>query len=195
MSSGQSVFIVHQVKGRVRLCVEQLRHDHEAAERVARLARSSPWVVGARANPWTASLVIDHDEVVPLEAVLVGLARIPELAACGELGIEELACPAGRAACDPPHPSKTAGFVLKAAERMNAASSALATPHADLTLLVPGALVGYGLFCFMTGRGSTTPAWLTFVKYGFDTFVVLNQGAIRGFLQSALAPAAGAAAQ
>jgi hypothetical protein len=191
MSSGQSVFIVHHVVGRVRLCVEPLRRDGPRAERVEGLARSSPWVVGARANPWTASLIVEYDDGVPLEAVLAGLARIPELAECGELGLEELARPPARAAGVPPHPARTAGFVLKAAERVNAASSALATPHADLKLLVPGALVGYGLFCAVAGRGSATPAWLTLMKYGFDTFVVLNQGAIRGFLHGALAPAAG----
>jgi hypothetical protein len=194
MSSGQTVFIVHHIAGRVRLSVEPLRRDGPRAERVAGLARSSPWVTGARANPAIGSLVVEYDAAASLEAVLAGLARIPELAECGELGIEALLRPPAPPPGHPPHPTRTAGLVLRAAERVNAASSAVAAPHADLRLLVPGALVGYGLFCAVTRRSSITPAWLTFLKYGFDTFVVLNQGAIRGFLHGALAPAAGGSA-
>lgn len=192
MSTGQTVFIAHRVPGRVRLVVEPIRRDPPRAERVADRARAAPWVTGARASPFAASLVVEHDPAVPLERVLGGLAQIPELEACGTRRIEELERAPGIPAGAPPHPGRTARLVLRAAARVNSASTALAAPHADLKILIPGAFFSYGLYLFMTSRAARMPGWLAFFKYGLDTFVVLNQGAVRGFLQGAPAPEAGA---
>lgn len=193
MSTGQAVFIVHRLPGRVRLVVEPIRRDPARAERVARRAAAAPWVRGARASPWTASLIIEHDPVAPLERVLAALAQIPELEECGTRPLEELErTPGSPPVGAPPHPGRTARIVVRVAERVNAASSAVAAPHADLKLLIPGALFSYGLYCVATGRAAGMPGWLTFFKYGLDTFVVLNQGALRGFLRDAVAPEGGA---
>jgi hypothetical protein len=72
--------------------------------------------------------------------------------------------------------------LLKTASRVNSASSEIAAGRADLKLVVPGLLAGYGLLRLVTGRHGPTPHWVVFLMYGFDAFAVLNQAVIRRFI-------------
>lgn len=186
MSSGQGVFIIHHIPGRMRLGVEALRGDPERAERVADLARRSPWVEDARANPRAGCLTVEHDPEVPLERVLPGLGRIPELSDCGTRAVQELACPCPAPPAEPPSPGRTARLLLEAATQVNTAACSVTHPQVDLKLLLPGALVGYGVLRAFAVVGG--PHWITLVKYGFDTFVVLNSEIVQRFMTGAADP-------
>jgi hypothetical protein len=83
-------------------------------------------------------------------------------------------------------PPRAALAVLETAFRANSASRTLAAGHADLKLVVPGMLAGYGLLRLLTGRAGPTPHWIVFLMYGFDAFAVLNQVMIRRFLEPPL---------
>ncbi|MCC6559561.1 MAG: hypothetical protein IT372_42125 [Polyangiaceae bacterium] len=177
--SSDAVFIIHRVPGRVRLGIEAIRRDPEAAQRLASAAAAAPWVAAARASHWAASLVVEHDPDVPITRVLAALSRIPGLAACGRR-LEDLSRPRVRPGA-PGHPGRTAAAVLRVAERLNMASASMTSPGTDLRLIIPGALILAGIGAVLLGRGAQTPGWLTFIKYGFDSFVVLNARAIRSF--------------
>lgn len=190
MQNDQRVHIVHRIPGRIRMIVEPIRREPARADRVAALARDARWVHGARASAATASLVIEHAPAVPAEDVLATLAAIPELSDCGSLSIAELSRPR-RAAAAPGDPDRTAESVLRAAARVSSASTALAAPHLDLKLLIPGALMTYGLVRVLSRSSTSLPQWMILFKYGFDTFAVLNQGVIRGYLKARAAARAG----
>jgi hypothetical protein len=185
MSSGQGVFIIHRIAGRVRLGVEALRGDPEKAERVAGRARERPCVLDARANPWAGCLTVEHDPGVRLERVLAELGQIPELSDCGSRCVDDLARPRRAPPAQPPDPCRPAKLVAQAAARVNAASCSVTRPELDLKILIPGALVGYGVVRVL-GWGGGGPHWITLFKYGFDTFVVLNKRVVQGFLSGPL---------
>ncbi|WP_433934321.1 hypothetical protein AB3662_07350 [Sorangium cellulosum] len=195
MPSDRGVFIIHCIPGRARLGVPALRRDPARAAEIAELARACPSVVDARENAWAASLTVEHEPDVPLEDVLFELARIPELSGCGCGSLDELAPPPPRCAgpVEPPSPGRTARLVVKAVDRLNAASQVVPPPQVDLKLVIPGLLVGSGLLQVLLRRAPSAPHWITLVKYGFDAFVVLNHGRIQGFLASAGAPTGGEA--
>ncbi|WP_437652537.1 hypothetical protein [Sorangium sp. So ce1182] len=192
MSSDRGVFIIHCIPGRVRLGVGALRRDPARAEEVAELARACPGVVDARASAWAGSLTVEHEPDVPLEEVLAELAQIPELSGCGCRALAELSPPPRCAGpVEPPSPDRTARLVVKAADRLNAATQAVPPPQVDLKLLIPGLLVGSGVLQVLMRRAPGAPHWITLVKYGLDAFVVLNHGRIQGFFASSGAPTGG----
>lgn len=193
MPSHRGVFIIHRVRGRARLGVGALRRDPARALAIAAEARELPSVIDARASAWAACLTVEHEPDIPLEEVLTELSSIPELSGCGCLPIDELEPPRCAASGAPPDPCRTAGLVVKAAVKLNSAASAVAPPEVDLKLLVPGVLVGYGLLQALTRSAPEAPHWITLVKYGFDTFAVLNQERIARYIEG-LAGSAGAKA-
>lgn len=191
MPSHRGVFIIHKVRGRVRIGVDALRRDPSRAEAIAAQARECPSVIDARGSAWAACLAVEHEPDVPLEEVFNELSTIPELSGCVCLPTDELAPPRCAANGAPPGPSRTAGLVVEAAVKLNSATSALAPPQVDLKLLVPGVLVGYGLIQALTRGASAAPHWITLVKYGFDTFAVLNQDRITRYLEGLAGSAGG----
>jgi hypothetical protein len=195
MANGQHLVIIHRIPGRLRLGGDPLRGDPARASRVALAVRRINGVTGARENPSAASLVIEYDASLPLGELLRRLEASAELSAWG-FGRIEREQKGGASGGAPPaaqgSPARTAETLLHAVARINSASSAVAPPHLDLKLILPGALFGYGLFRLVTGRHGPTPHWLVFFMYGFDAFAQLNQGIIRRFLESApSAPAGG----
>lgn len=192
MPNGQEIFIAHRIPGRVRLSVESIRRDPARAEGLARAVRAVPCVIDARASADAASLVIEHDAHVALEDLLILLACVPELSVCATRGIAGLSRPPpARGAPSAAHPERTAGLLLRTAARINEAAREVVLPHADLKLLLPGALFSYGVYHVLSGRPTTRLHWITLVKYGFDLFAILNQRAIRSFMEAP--PAAGSA--
>lgn len=193
MSNGQSLFVLHRIPGRLRLHGDPLRGDPAQAAQIALAVRRIAGVTEARENPWAASLVIEYDAGLPVEELLRRLNASAELSAWGFGRIDlESKAPRGGARSAAGSPGRTAETLLHAAAQLNSASSAVVPPHLDLKLILPGALVSYGLFRLFTGRYGPTPHWIVFLMYGFDAFALLNQGIIRRFLESAPgAPAGG----
>lgn len=198
MSTGEQLFILHRIPGRVRLGGEPLRGDPARADRIALAVRRIAGITEARANPWAASLVIAYDASTPLAEILRRLAASVELAAWGFGRIERESARArlvkgapGTAAT----PTRTVETILQTASQLNSASSSVTPPQLDLKLIVPGALFGYGLFRLLTGRFGPTPHWIVFLMYGFDAFSVLNQRTIRRFLDPSTAAPRGGSGQ
>jgi hypothetical protein len=55
-------YVVHRLASRTRLRVPDLRRDHERCGVVVEALSHCPEVVAARANPMTASIVVEHDD-------------------------------------------------------------------------------------------------------------------------------------
>jgi hypothetical protein len=64
---------VHHVPGRLRVRVEEIRHDRAAAVRLARLVETAPGVKSVKANPLTGSLVIHYDCAQTRQSCLLAL--------------------------------------------------------------------------------------------------------------------------
>ena len=190
MSNRHPLSIQHAIPGRMRLGVEPLRGRDAEAERLAEAVRALPGIRGARANASAASLVVEFDPRMTQDDLLGRLGGVAELF---RWGIHEVECvppscsiPAAR-----PGPPRAALAILETASRANSASHALAAGRADLKLIIPGVLAGFGLLRLFTGRGGPTPHWIVFLMYGLDSFAVLNQAAIRRFLEPPPAAAPG----
>jgi hypothetical protein len=182
MSTGEPLFIIHRIPGRVRLAGASLRVDPARAERIAALVSGIAAVRSARINPVAASLVIDYEVGVPLAELLRSLGQRIELLAYGfgRIERERPARPPGPL----PTPARTAQAVLKTAAWANSASRSIIPPQIDLKIVVPGLIFGVGIYRFITGRHGAAPHWLVFLMYGFDAFSVLNKGVMRKFLES-----------
>ncbi len=176
MSISPPLSIHHAIPGRLRLRVEPLRGQPDEASRLASAVGALPGIRAARASSPAASLVVEHDPAITLDALLAKLAANPTLL---RWGVRELTWspppapdPAGRGV-----PTRAAG-------------------HLDLKLVVPGVLASVGVARLLTGRAGPTPHWIVFLMYAFDSFAVLNQGAIRRLIEPPLAaaPAPGAGA-
>jgi hypothetical protein len=195
MSISPPLSIHHAIPGRVRLGIEPLRGQPDEAARLAGAVGALPGVHGARASAVAASLVVEHDRAIALEALLVRLGAVPALA---RLGIHELTWspPPAPVAAGRGTPTRAAAAILEAAARANAASHTFAAGKVDLKLVVPGLLASVGIARLLTGRAGPTPHWIVFLMYGFDAFAVLNQGAIRRFIEPppAAVPASNAGA-
>lgn len=189
MSVRPSLSIHHAFPGRLRLGIEALRGKTALADRIAEAVRALPGIRGARANAAAATLVIEHDPAIPHVELLARLGGVVELF---RLGVHEMPYepPPRPVAVDWRAPPRAALAILHTAARANSASRDLAEGHADLKLVIPGALAGVGLFRLFTGRGGPTPHWIVFLMYGLDAFAVLNQGMIRRFLEPPPAAAA-----
>jgi hypothetical protein len=181
MSNRHPLSIHHAIPGRIRLGVEPLRGRAVEAERLAEAVSALPGIRGARANASAASLVVEFDPRMTQDDLLGRLGGVAELF---RWGIHEVECappscsiPAGRH-----RPPRAALAILETASRANSASRTLAAGHADLKLVIPGLLAGFGFLRLLTGRGGPTPHWVVFLMYGLDSFAVLNQATIRRFL-------------
>lgn len=182
MSNRHPLSIHHAIPGRIRLGVEPLRGRAADAERLAQAVRALPGIRGARANASAASLLVEFDPRMTQDDILGRLGGVAELF---RWGIHEVECVPP--SCSMPAilrgPPRAALAVLETVSRANSASCTLAAGHADLKLVIPGLLAGFGVLRLLSGRGGPIPHWIVFLMYGLDSFAVLNQATIRRFLK------------
>jgi hypothetical protein len=183
MSTRHPLSIHHAIPGRLRLGVEPLRGKPAEAERVAESVRALPGVREVRANAGAACLVVTFDPKITFEDLMSRLGGVAELFRWGihEVECAPTSCTIPSAAHPPP---RAALAILETASRVNATSREVAAGHADLKLVIPGLLAGFGLLRLVTGRYGPTPHWVVFLMYGFDAFAVLNQAVIRRFIEA-----------
>jgi hypothetical protein len=189
MSKRHPLSIHHAIPGRIRLGIEPLRGKAAEAEQIAAAVRALPGIRGARASAEAASLVVEFDPRTTQDELLGRLGGVPALF---RWGIHEVECVAPSCTLPKQHgPPRAALALLETAARANSASRTLASGHADLKLVIPGVLASVGLFRLLSGKGGPLPHWIVFFMYGLDSFAVLNQAAIRRFLEPppAAAPA------
>jgi hypothetical protein len=178
MSSRPLLSIHHAIPGRLRLGIEPLRGRPVEAERLAEAVRALPGIRGARANAAAASLVVEYDPKISQDDLLARLGGVAELFRWGihEIECAPASCPfsAGRQA-----PPPTTLVVLETASCANLASRVLTAGYADLKIIIPGLLAGYGLYRLFAGKPGPTPHWTVLVMQGFSAFMELNQAVIR----------------
>jgi len=190
MANRHPLSIHHAIPGRIRLGIEPLRGRAAETERIAALVRALPGIRAARASASAASLIVEFDPRTTQDELLGRLGGVAELF---RWGVHELEClpPSCSIPAGGHGPPRAALKLLETAARANSASRTLAAGHADLKLVIPGVLAGFGLLRLLTGRGGPTPHWIVFLMYGLDSFAVLNQAAIRRFLEPPPAAAPG----
>ncbi len=178
--------IVHALPGRVRLRVATVKGNPALARRVQKKLAAVPGIRQVEAKPGTGSLLIHYDtgellSTASLDILTETLGELfPEIEVLNlATGLASLAedCVAATS------PTIGAGWTssLQAANRQVARF----TGGLDLKLLVPLALIFFGLRKLWAGGQVASPAWSDYLWFGFASFVMLNRGLVEGSSGSA----------
>lgn len=173
--------VVHALPGRVRLRVAKVKGNPALARRAqARLAKV-PGIRRVEAKPGTGGLLIHYDgdqlfSAASLEILSETLADLfPE--------IEVLTLAAGLASlAETPVAGTGRHLAAGLTSSLQAANARLAelTGGLDLKLLVPLALILFGLRRLWSAEKATSPSWFDYLWFGFASFIMLNRGLVEG---------------
>lgn len=173
--------VVHALPGRVRLKVAQVKGNKTLARRAEKKLAQVPGIKQVEAKANTGSLLIHYDPEVLFAAASMGILE----ETLGELfpEIEVVSLIAGLA-CLEKSPGADPGLALAEGitgsfRALNARVSQL-TGGLDLKILVPLALILFGLRGLWQSEKVTAPSWSNLLWFGFATFVMLNRGPVEG---------------
>lgn len=175
----EGIQVVHALPGRVRLKVAKVKGNPELARKAQEKFAAVPGIQKVEANPLTGSVLVFFDlaasvaaeTIEPLGAVLAEF--FPE--------IEALSLVSGLAALAGNHESGSnpGGGLTGAITAINTGIGK-ATGGLDLKLLVPLALLFFGVRGLLAAEKTTFPAWHDYLWFGFSSLVMLNRGWFEG---------------
>jgi hypothetical protein len=173
--------VVHALPGRVRLKVAKVKGNPALARQAQEKLAQVPGIRQVEAKPGTGSLLIHYDtdhlfSTASLEILSVTLGELfPE--------IEALTLAAWLASLAE-GPGAGTGSAL--AEGITGSFSALntgvrnITGGLDLKVLVPLALIFFGVRGLWASEKITVPSWSNLLWFGFASFVMMNRGLVEG---------------
>lgn len=160
----EAVELVHHHPGRLRLRASAFVGASDALARVQARLDAMPGIASVEHNPKTGSLLIHYEPgLVEPDAVVAAVAEAADL---------ELPRPTVR------DPNKPALVAIGVGRELNAAVVQITGGRADLTTLVPAAMIGAGVFSFFAGRGPRLPRWDNLVYWGYQVFTGLHRAEI-----------------
>ena len=171
----KGVQVVHAMPGRVRLKVDKVRGNPAFAQKVQDKLGRVPGVKQVEATPQTGSLLIYYDAAAlmaegALAALTDGFSELfPEMGAVAtNLGLESLIghLAAGEKNSSSANLMKSLGSINDQVTRI--------TGGLDLKLLVPMALLFFGVRSLWTSKKLALPAWYDYLWFAFSTFAMLN---------------------
>jgi Heavy metal associated domain 2 len=173
--------VVHALPGRVRLKVAKVKGNPALARRTQERLARVPGIRQVEAASGTGSLLINYDvdqlfSAASLDILSETLGELfPELEVLNlAAGLASLAeTPAAGAA-----PPIAAGLTGS----LQAANTQLAklTGGLDLKILLPLALILFGLRRLWAAEKVTSPSWFDYLWFGFASFIMLNRGLLEG---------------
>jgi cation transport ATPase len=168
------VRLAHLSPGRIRLKVDDLKHDERRARDIEAQLRSVSGIHSAAANPITGSLVLDYDEAAMESMELpFSVARILGIS-LNDLDPDELRrlmSHHGNGA--KPMDGAIADGLESAVKDLNAALTR--TIGADLGIVLPLLLAGLGLRSLMVSEKTVLPSWYDYLWFAFGTYFALNR--------------------
>lgn len=173
--------VVHALPGRVRLKVAKIKGNPAMARKAEEKLAKVPGIRQVEAKPGTGSLLIHYDT-----EHLFSMASLEILSATlGELFPEiEAVTMATWLGSLVENPGTEPGSAL--AEGVTGTFSALnarvrnITGGLDLKVLVPLALIFFGLRGLWVSEKTASPSWSNLLWFGFASFVMLNRGLVEG---------------
>lgn len=173
--------VVHALPGRVRLKVARVKGNPALARRAQEKLAKVPGIKQVEAKPGTGSLLIHYDT-----EHLFSMASLEILSATlGEL-FPEIEVATLMTGLMPLTENPGAGTGSALAEGITGSFSALNTGLSnitgglDLKVLVPLALIFFGLRGLWAAEKIAAPSWSNLLWFGFASFVMLNRGLVEG---------------
>jgi Heavy metal associated domain 2 len=178
----KGIHVVHTMPGRVRLRVDKVKGNPAFAKKAQDKLGRLTGIKRVEAQPLTGSVLLYYDAALllaegALAALTDGFSELfPEIGAeAMNLGLESLL--GHLASGGPPRsagePPQAANNLIGSLAAVNAEVSRL-TGGLDLKLLVPMALLFFGVRSLWTSKQTAPPAWYDFFWFAFSTFVLLN---------------------
>ncbi len=173
--------VVHALPGRVRLKAAEIKGNPSLARQAQEKLAKVPGITQVEAKPGTGSLLVHYDtehlfSMASMEILSETLGELfPEI----EIG----ALMAGLLSLTE-NPGLNPGSAL--AEGITGSFGALNTGVSsitgglDLKVLVPLALIFFGLRGLWTSEKIPAPSWSNLLWFGFASFVMLNRGLVEG---------------
>ena len=174
----EGIQVVHALPGRVRLKVAKVKGNPELARNAQEKLAAVPGIQQVEANPVTGSVLVLFDlasvaaeTIEPLGEVLAEF--FPE--------IEALSLISGLAsmAANPGADANPGGSLIAGVQGLNAEVGRI-TGGLDLKLLVPLALLFFGVRGLLAAEKTTFPAWHDYFWFAFSSLVMLNRGWFEG---------------
>jgi Heavy metal associated domain 2 len=171
---GISVRLAHASPGRIRLKVEDFKHDPVKARDIEAKLRTVPGIRSADANPLTGSLLLTYDDPA------LGSMELP-FAVAQVLGISLNDLDPADLRLLMSHQGNgnklTSSSISEGLEStfkdMNAAVRR--TVGADLAVLLPLALAGLGVRSLLVSEKPLVPSWHDYLWFSFSTYFMLNR--------------------
>lgn len=168
------VRLAHLSPGRVRLKVDDLKHDERRAREIEEQLRSVSGIHSAAANPITGSLVLDFDEAAMESMELpFSVARILGIS-LNDLDPDELRrLMSHHANGTKPMDSAITEGLESAVADVNAALAR--TIGADLRIVLPLLLAALGLRSVMVSEKTILPSWHDYFWFAISTYFMFNR--------------------
>jgi len=170
----EGIKVVHALPGRVRLKLAQVKGDLELARKAQEKFAAVPGIQKVEANPVTGSLLVLYDLATPLAAET--LEPLAEIFAEFFPEIEALSLVSGLAslAGNPESGSNPGGGLTGAITAINTGIGK-ATGGLDLKLLIPLALLFFGVRGLLSAKKTTFPAWYDYIWFAFSSLLMMNR--------------------
>jgi hypothetical protein len=160
--------VVHAVPGRVRVRLDEGGLSEDTAARLRSAIETVPGVVSVRANPRTASLVIQYDPDSLDVGAVIARSRAANL-------LVELPDPDAHGPPVMP-PSEVATRIQRAFGDIDARLHELSAGRWNLRSVVPAAFGVLALRAILRDPGALAAApWYVLAWYAFDSFIKLHQ--------------------
>jgi hypothetical protein len=174
----EAIKIAHALPGRVRLKVAKVKGNPGLARKAQEKLAAVPGIQQVEANPLTGSVLVLFDLATLAAESLEPLAEVlaefsPEITALSLMSwLTSMAA-------DPDSGANPGGSLIAGVQALNAEVGRI-TGGLDLKLLLPLALLFFGVRGLLAAEKTTFPAWHDYFWFGFSSLVMLNRGWFEG---------------
>ncbi len=165
--------VVHALPGRVRLKVAKVKGNPELAQKAREKLAAVPGIRQVEANPLTGSVLVLFDlatmaaeTIEPLGAVLADF--FPEIEALSLITMLT------SWAANPAAGANPGGSLVAGVQALNAEVGRI-TGSLDLKLLVPLALLFFGVRSFLAADKTAFPVWYDYLWFGVSSLALMNR--------------------
>ena len=168
-----SVRLAHASPGRIRLKVDDFKHDPEKARDIEAKLRTVSGIRSADANPVTGSLLLTYDEPAQDSMELpFAIAQVLGIS-LNDLDPADLRLLMSRQHNGSRMPPSISEGLEATFRDMNAAVQR--TVGADFGTLLPLALAVLGIRSLLVSEKILSPSWHDYLWFSFSTYFILNR--------------------
>lgn len=163
------LMIAHHLPDRTRLRTPVLRKDPPTCERLADTLAAIPGVREVKVRPYTGSVLVEHDEQLPIGTLVEAVRRA--------LAIDHVLSAGEKPPLDPEVPpfSSIARKVVLAVRELDRDIRRGSDGTVDLGMLATLGFLGAGAAEVVVSKKLPLPPWFNLAWWGFRTFMTTEQ--------------------